>query len=88
LSGTSIPYIGLLGPAVRRERLLKDLESDADKIRNRLHAPVGLAIGGRSPESIALAIIAEIHAFVHVRDARAQGSELPLHGAAAAVRDT
>jgi xanthine/CO dehydrogenase XdhC/CoxF family maturation factor len=26
---------------------------------------VGLAIGGRSPESIALAIVAEIHAFVH-----------------------
>jgi xanthine/CO dehydrogenase XdhC/CoxF family maturation factor len=65
LSATSIPYIGLLGPAVRRERLLTDLGADAEKIRNRLHAPVGLAIGGRSPESIALAIIAEIHAFVH-----------------------
>jgi xanthine dehydrogenase accessory factor len=71
LSATSIPYIGLLGPAVRRERLLMDLESDADKIRARLHAPVGLAIGGRSPESIALAIIAEIHAFVHKGSARA-----------------
>jgi xanthine dehydrogenase accessory factor len=65
LSATSIPYIGLLGPAVRREKLLADLESDAERIRPRLHAPVGLAIGGRSPESIALAIIAEIHAFVH-----------------------
>jgi xanthine dehydrogenase accessory factor len=72
LSATSIPYIGLLGPAVRRERLLMELESDADKIRKRLHAPVGLAIGGRSPESIALAIIAEIHAFVHNQSASAQ----------------
>jgi xanthine dehydrogenase accessory factor len=66
LAGTRVAYIGLLGPAVRRERLLADLEGDADKIRPRLHAPVGLAIGGRSPESIALAIIAEIHAFVHL----------------------
>jgi xanthine/CO dehydrogenase XdhC/CoxF family maturation factor len=65
LAATPIPYIGLLGPAVRRERLLADLGEEAEKIRGRLHAPVGLAIGGRSPESIALAIVAEIHAFVH-----------------------
>jgi xanthine dehydrogenase accessory factor len=86
LSATSIPYIGLLGPAVRRERLLTDLGSDADKIRTRLHAPVGLAIGGRSPESIALAIIAEIHAFVHVGKGLVQGAEVPLHGTAAPAR--
>src|SRR5882757_5698610 len=81
LAATSVPYIGLLGPAVRRERLLADLEADADRIRSRLHAPVGLPIGGRTPESIALAIVAEIHAFVYVGDGRAlrlgQASEVP-----------
>ena len=86
LATTNIPYVGLLGPAVRRERLLADLKSDADKIQRRLHAPVGLPIGGRSPESIALAIIAEIHAFVYVADGRAlqlaQGSEVPWPTAA------
>jgi xanthine/CO dehydrogenase XdhC/CoxF family maturation factor len=86
LAATTVPYIGLLGPAVRRERLLADLEADADKIQRRLHAPVGLPIGGRSPESIALAIIAEIHAFVYVGDGRAlelaQGSEVPWPTAA------
>lgn len=65
LATTDIPYIGLLGPLARREKLLADLETDADKIRPRLHAPVGLPLGGRSPESIALSIVAEIHAFVH-----------------------
>ena len=70
LAATNIPYIGLLGPAVRRERLLTDLGADADLIRNRLHAPVGLPIGGRSPESIALAIVAEIHAWVYCADAQ------------------
>jgi xanthine/CO dehydrogenase XdhC/CoxF family maturation factor len=74
LSSTSIPYIGLLGPAVRRERLLSDLGADAEKIRGRLHAPVGLAIGGRAPESIALAIVAEIHAFVHNAPAAVRSS--------------
>lgn len=66
LSETTIPYVGLLGPAPRREKLLADLGIErAQKLRARLHAPVGLALGGRSPESIALSIVAEIHAFVH-----------------------
>lgn len=65
LSRTGIAYIGLLGPAVRRDRLLADLGEDASLVRQRLHAPVGLPIGGRSPESIALAIVAEIHSWLH-----------------------
>jgi xanthine dehydrogenase accessory factor len=86
LAATSVPYIGLLGPAARRERLLADLEADADKIRHRLHAPVGLALGGRSPESIALAIIAEIHAFVHTSAKSVHGAEAPVHAPSLAVR--
>ena len=65
LAGTAIPYVGLLGPAVRRERLLSDLGAGANDLRTRLHAPIGLPLGGRTPESIALAIVAELHAFVH-----------------------
>jgi xanthine/CO dehydrogenase XdhC/CoxF family maturation factor len=71
LSGTAIPYVGLLGPAPRREKLLSDLGTErAQQLRARLHAPVGLALGGRSPESIALSIVAEIHAFLHGANAR------------------
>ena len=65
LAQTAIPYVGLLGPAVRREKLLVDLGPQARELRARLRAPVGLALGGRTPESIALAIVAEVHAFVH-----------------------
>ena len=64
LGATEIPYVGLLGPAVRRERLLSDLGPAAQTLRGRLRAPVGLPLGGRSPESIALAIVAELHAFI------------------------
>jgi xanthine/CO dehydrogenase XdhC/CoxF family maturation factor len=70
LADAPIPYVGLLGPAPRREKLLSDLGDGAERLRARLHAPVGLALGGRSPESIALAIVAEIHAFVHGANAR------------------
>jgi len=70
LAATSIPYIGLLGPAVRREKLLGELGAGARALLPRLHAPVGLPLGGRTPESIALAIVAQLHAFVHSVDAR------------------
>lgn len=65
LAPCSIPYVGLLGPAARREKLLADLGDAGEPLRERLRAPVGLALGGRTPESIALAIVAEIHAFLH-----------------------
>jgi xanthine dehydrogenase accessory factor len=64
LARSEIPYVGLLGPVARRERLLESLGPDAQRLRARLHAPVGLALGGRTPESVALAIVAQIHAFV------------------------
>ena len=80
LAGAPIPYVGLLGPAPRREKLLSDLGDGAGRLRARLHAPVGLALGGRSPESIALAIVAEIHAFVHGADARPWNPAQKNHG--------
>jgi len=62
LAGSDVRYIGLLGPASRRDRLLTDLRSAADAIRARLRAPVGLDLGAASPEAIALSIVAEIQA--------------------------
>jgi len=60
LADTDIRYIGLLGPASRCERLLSELGPAAEKIRDRLHGPAGLDIGGRGPEPIALSIIAQM----------------------------
>jgi xanthine/CO dehydrogenase XdhC/CoxF family maturation factor len=65
LADAPIPYVGLLGPAARRDKLLADLGAPAEALRPRLHAPVGLPIGGRTPESIALSIISQVHAFLH-----------------------
>ena len=65
LSASPLPYIGLLGPPARREKLLSELGPEAARLRPRLRAPVGFNLGGRTPESIALAVVAEIHAFIH-----------------------
>ncbi len=60
----SLPYIGLLGPRARRDRLLSEIGAEGVHV----HGPAGLNIGAEMPESIALAIVAEIHAFLNRRD--------------------
>jgi xanthine dehydrogenase accessory factor len=70
---SDLSYIGLLGPAARRDQMLAELgEEYAKRLRGRLHAPVGLALGGRGPEPLALAIAAELqqHFAHHSQDSR------------------
>ena len=65
LAETRVPYIGLLGPRNRRQRLLDELGPEvARTLEPRLHGPAGLDIGGDGPASIALSILAEMHAHV------------------------
>lgn len=67
LAASPIPYIGLLGPPGRRDRLLRELGDAAGLLGERLHGPAGLDIGADSPESIALSILGEVHAITRER---------------------
>ena len=64
-------YVGILGSRKKTEKILGTLEDQGfallDSHRGILHYPVGLDIGGDKPESIALSVIAEIHAVMHGR---------------------
>ena len=57
-----IAYLGLLGPRARRNALLERLGSSDFACKTGLHNPVGLDIGSRAPEEIALSILAEVNA--------------------------
>ena len=63
-------FVGAMGStrtsAKRRERLLQ-LELTSAEI-DRLHAPVGLPIGSKTPAEIAVAILAQLTALRHQRD--------------------
>lgn len=62
LANRPIPWLGVLGPGARRERLLRELGEDAGDLHNKLRGPVGLDIGANDPASIALSIMAELTA--------------------------
>ncbi len=77
LSGTSPAYLGILGPAHRKERLLGELierqpEVD-DAFLELIHGPAGLDLGAETPQEIALSILSEI------LKAFRQASALPLN---------
>ena len=79
-------YVGLLGPARRKERLLADLSEQehftpTPEQLARLHGPVGLDIGAMNPAEIAAAVIAEI---VAARSRRRGG---PLRDRAAPIHE-
>jgi xanthine/CO dehydrogenase XdhC/CoxF family maturation factor len=60
LATLDAPYIGLLGPPARKQRLLEEIADDAGGLAGRLRGPVGIDIGADSAESIAVSIAAEI----------------------------
>ena len=84
---TNAPYIGMLGPRVRSERIWAELDDEGSPIADddfpRIHAPVGLDIGAVSPEEIALSLAAEIRASFSDRD----GSYLRLRRSTIHVRE-
>jgi xanthine dehydrogenase accessory factor len=71
LAASDIGYVGLLGPASRRDELLAELGGDvAARLGTRLHAPVGLPLGGEGAEAIALAIVAQLQSLLARNAAR------------------
>jgi xanthine/CO dehydrogenase XdhC/CoxF family maturation factor len=68
---TPVPYLGMLGPRARTEKILRELEAEGVAIpparRAQIYGPVGLDIGSETPDEIALAALAEILAVARGR---------------------
>ena len=76
LAEPQIPYIGILGPLKKFERMQNDLEKEgielSEENRNKIHAPVGLEIGAETPAEIGLSILSEVQSVL------TQTSAIPL----------
>jgi xanthine/CO dehydrogenase XdhC/CoxF family maturation factor len=77
LMPSSVPYIGLLGPRSRGDELLAAIGATRD---SRFHNPIGLDLGGETPQEIALSIVAEVQAVFERRSARSlRELTVPIH---------
>lgn len=87
LDREDIPYIGILGPKKKFQRMLDDLaakgRAPSESQSARLFAPAGLHLGAETPAEIALAILAEIQAVFSGTDARfLRERNAPIHARA------
>ncbi|WP_109300045.1 XdhC family protein [Aquimarina sp. AU474] len=85
IKDVNVSYIGLLGPARRREKLLSAFieyypEVTAEFIEI-IHGPAGLNLGAETPQEIAIAIIAEILSVIRDQD------PIPLQDKKGAIHD-
>ncbi|GAB4507674.1 MAG: XdhC family protein [Allomuricauda sp.] len=74
LGNPVIPYIGILGPLKKYERMLNELAGEGMEVSKsdlaKIHAPVGLEIGAETPAEIGLSILAEIQSVLTHKGAR------------------
>lgn len=61
---SATPYIGILGPRKRFDKMIQEFEDEGIHLTSddlhRIHSPIGLDIGAEAPDEIALSIISEI----------------------------
>ena len=64
LINTPTPFIGILGPRKRFDKMLSEFKQEGIELsaedHNRIHSPIGLDIGAEAPDEIAVSIIGEI----------------------------
>ena len=74
LAEDQIPYIGILGPMKKYQRMQNDLNTEgfyiSEEFKKRMHAPIGLEIGAETPAEIGLSILAEIQSVLTQTSAR------------------
>jgi xanthine dehydrogenase accessory factor len=84
LLGTSVPYVGLMGPKKRFEEMREEFAEEGrtfteDELE-RIYTPIGLNLGGDTPYQIAQSIVAEVQAVAHGRTpGHLSRQEGPIH---------
>lgn len=80
----NLPYLGVLGPKKKLEKMLENLENKGVVVGpedlSKIFGPVGLHIGAEAPEEIALSIVSEVKTVLGGGDARfLRDREGPIH---------
>ncbi|HVU55412.1 MAG TPA: XdhC/CoxI family protein [Puia sp.] len=78
------PYIGVLGPRKKLDRMLEEIRQTGltpdERQLSALHGPVGLDIGAETAQEIAISIVAEIKAILSRREGGSlRDDSRPIH---------
>jgi xanthine dehydrogenase accessory factor len=81
---TETPYIGILGPRKRFDKMLVEFSAQGLPLQaediHRIHSPIGLDIGAETPDEIAISIVAEIQGkFVNRSGGFLKYRNAPIH---------
>ncbi len=81
---TETPYIGILGPRKRFDKMQREFAEQGIMLQtediHRIHSPIGLDIGAETPDEIAISIIAEIQGkFVNRSGGFLKYRNAPIH---------
>jgi xanthine/CO dehydrogenase XdhC/CoxF family maturation factor len=81
LNTRMLPYIGILGPKRKTDKLIHRLEEKGIQVnREAIYAPIGLDLGAETSEEIALSIFAEIAAILRKKPAGSlRDKQGPIH---------
>jgi xanthine dehydrogenase accessory factor len=84
LVNARVPYIGLLGPAAKRDRLINDLAASGVQLNdaqlNNIYGPTGLDLGAETASEIALSVCAEIMAVIECKQPQnLKWKKTPIH---------
>jgi xanthine/CO dehydrogenase XdhC/CoxF family maturation factor len=84
LQGKGFGYLGLLGPASKRDRMLSELQQKgivfSENEKGKIFGPTGLNLGAETADEIALSICSEIMSFINKTTAIQLREKLdPIH---------
>ncbi|MBB6328379.1 xanthine/CO dehydrogenase XdhC/CoxF family maturation factor [Algoriphagus iocasae] len=81
LINSPLPYIGILGPKKKSEKMIQRLENQGKSVKkDNLYSPMGLDIGAEGSEEIALSVLAEIKAVLAGKSGNfLKDKEGPIH---------
>jgi xanthine dehydrogenase accessory factor len=73
-------YIGMIGSQAKCRTILEHLKTDGitEETLKRVYAPIGLDLGGSTPQEIAVAILAEVVAVRHAGSAEMRSRRVQL----------
>ncbi|WP_431160628.1 XdhC family protein [Flagellimonas beolgyonensis] len=84
LDKPELPYIGILGPLKKYQRMLDELADEGVELSendlSKIHAPIGLEMGAETPAEIGLSILAEIQSVLtHKTPMPLKQKKAPIH---------